>query len=98
MATGDNRQLTSGQTTDVQPHCSPDGKSIAFVRCDTYRHMDIWVAAWGDLAGARQLSFAMPAGWTPAAQVKAEEIEYGGALGWTIHGQLYRPHGWGEGV
>ena len=97
VATGDNRPLTTGQTTDVQPHVSPDGRHIAFVRCDAYRHMDIWVAPSAAPAAARQLSYAMPGGWTEAAQVKAEEIVYQGALGWSIHAQLYRPHGWQPG-
>ena len=93
-ATGENRQLTTGEVTDVQPKVSPDGKSLAFVRCDRFRNMDLWVAPLADPAAARQLSSSMPPAWTPDAQVAAEEITYQGALGWEIHAQLYRPHGW----
>jgi dipeptidyl aminopeptidase/acylaminoacyl peptidase len=115
IATRASRQLTFGHTTDVQPRFAPDGRSLAFVRCDAYRNMDIWVSPMEDVleeaaAGsaapvaapapgltlARQLSFSMPAAWTPAAQVAPEEITYSGAQGWTIHAQLYRPHGFGE--
>jgi len=96
-ATGENRQLTCGEVTDVQPKVSPDGKQLAFVRTDCYRNMDLWVAPWGDVsAGARQITFSMPPAWTEANQVKAEEVTYTGAGGWQIHAQLYRPHGMGD--
>lgn len=98
VATGENRQLTTGETTDVQPHISPDGKQLAFVRCDVFRHTDIWVAPWQAPQQAKQLTFGMPAGWTQANQVKAEEVTYEGALGWKIHAQLYRPHGFAPGA
>ncbi|MDP2872046.1 MAG: alpha/beta fold hydrolase [Bacillota bacterium] len=94
IGTKTSRQLTSGLVTDVQPRFSRDGARLAFVHCDVYRNMDIWVAPLGEPASARQLSHSMPAAWTPANQIAPEEVTYQGALDWTIHAQLYRPHGW----
>jgi dipeptidyl aminopeptidase/acylaminoacyl peptidase len=96
-ATGANHQLTHGEVTDVQPKVSPDGRFLAFGRADAFRNLDLWVAPWGDLGAARQITFSMPPAWTPEAQVRAEEVSYKGALGWDIQAQLYRPHGWGPG-
>jgi len=93
VATGETRQLTYGPATDVQPRVSPDGRYLAFVHCDQYRNMDIWVAPLEDPGSAGQVSFSMPAAWTPENQVVPEEVTYKGAGGWTIHAQLYRPHG-----
>ncbi len=93
VATGENRQLTFGKTTDVQPHVSPDGAQLAFVRCDPYRHTGIWVAPLAEPEQARQLTYGMPAAWTPENQVQAQEVTYEGALGWQINAQLYLPHG-----
>lgn len=99
-----SRQVTFGHVTDVQPRFSPDGSRLAFVHCDTYRNMDIWVSAvdaepgaqglpLARLTPAHQLSHSMPAAWTPANQVAPDEVTYAGALDWPIHAQLYRPHG-----
>lgn len=89
------RQLTYGPVTDVQPRFSPDGTRLTYVHCDTYRNMDIWTAsvAADGLSGARQISWSMPAAWSPGNQVAPEEVTYRGALDWTIHAQLYRPPG-----
>jgi dipeptidyl aminopeptidase/acylaminoacyl peptidase len=95
VSTGELAQLTGGRVTDVQPKPSPDGRRLAYVHCDEYRNMDIWVAGFdqGRMGESRQLSCSMPAAWTPDNQVVPEEVTYQGAEGWTIHAQLYLPRG-----
>jgi len=52
----DRRQLTSGQVSSLEPHWSPRGDLIAFLRTSTNADYDLWVVR-PDGSGLRQLTF-----------------------------------------
>jgi dipeptidyl aminopeptidase/acylaminoacyl peptidase len=77
--------------TNGQAKWSPDGSKILFAHADVYRNLDLWVMDAGSPANPRQLTYSMPANWTPANISVAEHVTYKGALDWDIHGFVTRP-------
>jgi len=63
---------------------------MAFVHCDAYRNMDLWVC---DPNGGNptQVTFSMPNTLTEDRQFAPEEVSFRSAGGLTIHGYLMKP-------
>ncbi|HHY17719.1 MAG TPA: S9 family peptidase [Firmicutes bacterium] len=75
--------------TNSMAKLSCTGK-IAFVHCDEYRNMDIWVRN-SDGTDPVQVTFSMPETLTPDRQYVPEEISFESAGGLTVHGYLMKP-------
>ncbi len=58
--------------TNSKPAFSSDGR-LAFMHCDEFRNMDIWVAGPNG-EQPKQVTFSMPPAWAPENQFKSEEI------------------------
>lgn len=66
-----------------------DGR-IAFLHCDEFRNMDIWVAG-SDGSDPRQLTHSLPAALSPDNQFPSLEVSFPSAGGLTIEGYVMRP-------
>ncbi len=89
LKTNSDTKIISLAGTNSLPKISSMGK-LAFVHCDEYRNMDIWVS---DLQGQNpeQLTFSMPKTLTPERQHASEEISFESVGGLTIYGYLMKP-------
>jgi dipeptidyl aminopeptidase/acylaminoacyl peptidase len=92
VATGENRRLTSppDQQVDAHPAFSPDGKSLAFVRAQTYSSHNLYVVAadGGEprrLPTQGQMIFGLA--WTPDGReivYSSGTWEFGDATVWRV--------------
>ena len=95
VATGDSRQITSGDWNHSDPTWSPDGTRIAFVSDRESqgldydgRHSDVWVvpAAGGDPV---RISDHDEADWDPVWSPDGKEIAFFGSLSEGDHAKVY---------
>src|SRR5690606_13279113 len=78
--------------TDTCAAWSPDGTTIAYVRCGPFESADIWTIK-PDGSGARQISNSMPASLTPERLVAPKHVTFPSRDGLMVHGDLLLPHG-----
>lgn len=87
LDSGLDEEIVSLPGQNTMPKVSRRGK-LAFVHCDAYRNMDIWVL---EEAGPVQVTFSMPPSWTEEKQYVPEEISFESAGGLTVYGYLMKP-------
>lgn len=89
LADGRDEKLIGLPGNNSLARIGPDGR-IAFLHCDAFRNMDLWVAE-PDGSNPRQLTQSMPAAFSPENQYAPEEVSFQSVGGLTIHGYLMRP-------
>lgn len=95
LADGTDERIVGLRGTNSVPKVSSSGR-IAFLHCDEYRNMDVWVA---DPSGQNpfQVTFSMPEFFTPEQQFAPEKVSFESAGGLTIDGYLMKPKNIPEG-
>ncbi|HQE49591.1 MAG TPA: alpha/beta fold hydrolase [Fervidobacterium sp.] len=83
------QEVISLPGTNSMPKFSSDGR-IAFVHCDSYRNMDLWVCD-GEGRNLQQITFSMPDSLTEEKQFVPEEVSFKSAGDITIYGYLMKP-------
>jgi len=89
LDSGTDQKIIDLPGTNSMGKISPRGK-IAFVHCDEFRNMDLWVAG-ADGKDPVQLTFSMLAAWTSENQFVPEEVSFKSAENFTIYGYLMKP-------
>ncbi len=75
--------------TDVQPKWSPDGSRLAFVHCDPYRNMDLWVMpAPGGAPSTSKAEPAKAAGALPAPGASPIQLTFSMSPAWAEPGAI----------
>lgn len=87
LDSGKDEEIVSLPGQNTMPKISPTGK-LAFVHCDAFRNMDIWVL---EKNGPLQVTFSMPSAWANKTQYVPEEISFESAGGLTVYGYLMKP-------
>ncbi len=95
LDTGTDEKIIGLSGTNSVPKLASTRK-IAFVHCDAYRSMDIWVSDF-DGTGPAQATFSMPETLTSDKQYVPEEVSFKSAGGLTIYGYLMKPRNIPEG-
>lgn len=90
VSKGCEELVTSLPITNVNAKWAPDGQRLAFVHCDYFKNMDIWVMEASAQATPRQLTYSMPQGLEQKLQ-PTELVTYKGALDWDIDGFVFKP-------
>jgi len=96
LASGKDVEIIALPGTNSRVKFSSTGR-MAFVHCDDYRNMDIWVC---DSNGENptQITFSMPKTLTEERQFVPEEVSFKSAGGLTIYGYLMKPRGIPQGT